>query len=182
MKKLFYTLALIFFNTVAFADDLTFAVTNTTTGFSIGAVDMNVSGGVAPFTYSWNGPAGFSANTEDISGLATGTYTITVTDHYCGVATTTVFVDALTGVTEASNGFDFSIFPNPAKDQISLTSENTLKNADIKVIDLNGKRVSETTNVSGNSFTINVSGQPKGIYFIEINNEGSVSRKRFMKQ
>lgn len=33
-----------------------------------------------PFTYSWSGPNGFAANTDSISGLAPGFYTLTLTD------------------------------------------------------------------------------------------------------
>ena len=47
-------------------------------GGTDGSVDLNVSGGTAPYTYSWNNPA--SSTTEDVSSLAAGTYTVVVTD------------------------------------------------------------------------------------------------------
>ena len=45
-------------------------------GLSDGSVDLSVSGGTAAYTYSWSN----SATTQDISGLAAGAYTVTVTD------------------------------------------------------------------------------------------------------
>ena len=39
-----------------------------------------VTGGVADYTYAWTGPAGYTATTANISGLAGGTYELTVTD------------------------------------------------------------------------------------------------------
>ena|SRR6218665_687902 len=181
MKKIFAAFTFLCLAGSAFADDLTFTVVNTIPGSSTGSIDMNVSGGIAPFTYSWSGPGGFTANTEDLSGLATGTYTITVTDHYCGTATAIVFIDASTGIDEKAMTAEVSVYPNPGNGEITVASDVQLKNATVKLIDLSGKTAFESSGISGNSFIFNVSGQAKGIYFVEINNEGVISRKRFVK-
>jgi len=44
-----------------------------------GHLCATVSGGLPPFTYSWSGPEGFSANTECIDPTVAGTYTVIVT-------------------------------------------------------------------------------------------------------
>ncbi|MCC6412807.1 MAG: lamin tail domain-containing protein, partial [Saprospiraceae bacterium] len=55
------------------------SVTNTTCNLANGAVDLTVAGGTGPFTFAWSN----TASTEDISGLAAGTYTVTVTSESC---------------------------------------------------------------------------------------------------
>ncbi|HEX7903655.1 MAG TPA: gliding motility-associated C-terminal domain-containing protein [Chitinophagaceae bacterium] len=63
---------------------------------SNGSIDLTVSGiGTAPFTYTWTGPAGYTATTEDISNLAPGSYTVTVTDVNGCSATKTITVNQL---------------------------------------------------------------------------------------
>lgn len=45
-----------------------------------GAISLAVSGGTGARTYSWTGPGGFTATTQNISGLLAGMYNVTVTD------------------------------------------------------------------------------------------------------
>ncbi len=45
-------------------------------GSGDGAIDLTVSGGAGSLTYAWS----HGANTEDLTGLTAGTYTVTITD------------------------------------------------------------------------------------------------------
>jgi gliding motility-associated-like protein len=49
-------------------------------GMADGAIDITVSGGTPPYLFSWTGPGGFTSGDEDISGLAAGAYSLTITD------------------------------------------------------------------------------------------------------
>ena len=62
----------------------------TCNGASDGAIDLDITGGEAPYAIAWSGPAGYTADTEDISGLFAGTYTVIVTDANNCTSTTTV--------------------------------------------------------------------------------------------
>jgi len=45
-----------------------------------GAIDITITGGAGSFTTQWTGPNGYSASTEDISGLEAGNYSLEITD------------------------------------------------------------------------------------------------------
>ena len=52
-----------------------------------GAIDIDVTGGTAPYSYSWTGPTAIG-DTQDPTGLTSGSYSVTVTDaDFC---TTTI--------------------------------------------------------------------------------------------
>ncbi|MEO7082029.1 MAG: choice-of-anchor L domain-containing protein, partial [Flavobacteriales bacterium] len=59
-------------------------------GAANGTVDVTTAGGTSPYTWSWTGPLGFTANTEDIGSLNAGGYSLTVTDA-SGCSTTRSF-------------------------------------------------------------------------------------------
>ncbi|TFH26039.1 MAG: hypothetical protein E4H10_08100, partial [Bacteroidia bacterium] len=52
----------------------------TCAGGADGTIDITVTGGTLPFTFAWTGPSGFTATTEDLSSLAAGSYSLTITD------------------------------------------------------------------------------------------------------
>ncbi|NOY36126.1 MAG: T9SS type B sorting domain-containing protein, partial [Chlorobi bacterium] len=56
-------------------------------GAADGIIDIGVSGGWGSYSYSWTGPGGFTATTEDITGLEAGFYSLTVTDGGGCIAT-----------------------------------------------------------------------------------------------
>nr|WP_256471342.1 Ig-like domain-containing protein [Solitalea agri] len=60
-------------------------------GATDGAIQVNASG-IGSLSYSWSGPNGFSASTEDLSALAGGTYTLTVTDVNNCQSNVTIFL------------------------------------------------------------------------------------------
>lgn len=46
-----------------------------------GSINITTDGGVEPFTFEWTGEEGFTADTEDLTGLCAGTYELTITDE-----------------------------------------------------------------------------------------------------
>ncbi|WP_022821719.1 Ig-like domain-containing protein [Hymenobacter norwichensis] len=110
---------------------LTTAVTNAGCG-ALGAINLTVAGSTGPYTYAWTGPNGFMASTEDISGLAAGTYSVTVTDNVTQCTATT-------SATVTSSGTD--------------TTPPVIRAAGfITAIESNGTRTIEAADVDWGSF------------------------------
>lgn len=185
MKQLLLAFGLLFWGLGADASDLNALVTNATGSSSNGIVDLTVSGGVAPYTYNWSGPAGFSANSEDISGLAPGTYTVTVTDAYCGTATLSVTVasDAATGVSEqAAAALPLVVFPNPTSSEALIKPATNMVNASLSMYNVHGQCVMRKTGIYGTELRISLSGMDNGMYLLELTNNGQTGRTQLIKQ
>jgi uncharacterized repeat protein (TIGR01451 family) len=74
------------------------SVTPASCSLSNGTITTQVYGGTPPFTYAWSN----GATTANLSGLASGSYTVTITDGAGCTLTSTVYVPN-------SNGFNLSI-------------------------------------------------------------------------
>jgi hypothetical protein len=83
------------------------SVTNVScNGGTNGAINLGVTNGCNPFTYSWTGPNSYTNNTPNISNLPAGTYSVTVSSPGgCSSNTTaTVTQPAPINVTTGNNG------------------------------------------------------------------------------
>jgi gliding motility-associated-like protein len=97
-------------NTLSITGPAPLSVTNAVTDASCnmvndGVIDVTVTGGTAPYTYSWS-PGG--ATTEDLTSILMGSYTFTVTDANNCTSTSSITVNAvLTVVANAGNDSTF---------------------------------------------------------------------------
>ncbi len=167
------------------AADLTAVVNPTTIGGSTGAVNLTVGGGVGPYTYAWTGPSGFAAVTEDLSGLPAGTYTVTVTDKYCGKATIAVLVgeQAPNGVTfKAPSSFSVTFFPNPSEGNLEIRAEQPMRSAGVRVLDVAGRSVYVVAGVHGFVYKAQLTTLPSGVYVVEVEQAGQTWRKQWVKE
>lgn len=86
------------------------------------------------------------------------------------------------GIKNQVQNENFSIYPNPAKDFITIDFNNNYINH-LSVFDIHGKEVISTdANQKEHSITVNVSSLSKGIYFVQIKtNNGIVNKKIIIK-
>ncbi|MCZ4317843.1 T9SS type A sorting domain-containing protein [Aequorivita viscosa] len=77
----------------------------------------------------------------------------------------------------------FSIHPNPAKNELFLTSKNTTENLKIKIFNIEGKLLSTQNITLQDQKAIEVSQLVSGIYFLNIEDEnGNTTIKKFVKE
>jgi hypothetical protein len=61
---------------------------------SNGSINITATGATAPYTYSWTGPSSYSSTNRNITGLAPGNYTVTITDVWECTTTASTTVPA----------------------------------------------------------------------------------------
>jgi hypothetical protein len=80
---------------------------------------------------------------------------------------------------------DFSVFPNPANDFLSIQFARSvsIKSARVEIIDVVGKTIfSQSINQPNEIFSINTANLAKGIYIINIQTEGQNNSLKFVKE
>ncbi|MDT0691035.1 PKD-like domain-containing protein [Salegentibacter sp. F188] len=140
---------------------------------SDGNINIELSNGVEPYSYSWTGSGSFSRTTQDINSLSPGSYSVTVTDED-NVSTTksftleveddiaptvltknfTVQLDANGQATIADSDVDNGSDDNCQIQSLSLNKENFdcgdigQNTVTLTAVDINGNSASETTTVT----------------------------------
>jgi len=138
-----------------------------------GTIDLSVSGGTTAYSIQWNN----NETTEDLTNLAPGLYTVTVTDaNGCQAATAGEVISENTNTVSELENNDWTIFPNPSNNDATIKWNNN-KVDEIFITDSNGKMISKKSVLNLNQFQ--VENLESGIYFVNlyIQNEQIASKK-----
>ena len=89
------------------------------------------------------------------------------------------------GVEELTNSQEIILFPNPATSTLTLEIKDNINNnlpSNIIITDVLGETVYKQSAQINNQSTINITQLSKGIYFLEVQTEKGITRKKFVKQ
>ncbi len=140
-----------------------------------GAIDITVTGGTAPYQYSWS----TGSEIQDIDSLNPGNYTITITDSKGCALATTFTVEKASGITEIMEGI-VQLYPNPSSDYTILDAGNqTIEK--IRLFDISGNLVLEF-DVMESNYKLITRDFSNGVYIINMTIEGTSVIKRLIIQ
>ncbi len=137
----------------------------TDTGSCTGTARATVYGGTAPYTYSWAS----GQRTASITSQCAGDYCCTVTDK--NGCTQTVCASVMTtGIENIEQGRgQIDVYPNPNNGIFTMVVKSgKVIEKNIEVFNVLGEKVYSQFNIQHQTFNIDLSTQPEGIYLYRV--------------
>jgi hypothetical protein len=117
---------------------------------------------------------------QSFTVTANGDYAVEVTENSC-VDTSNCISITNVGIPNVSAGNTMALYPNPSNGQVTIALSQALQNAIIRIVNITGQTVAEKTNLNGTAVNFDISGETPGIYFVEVEEKGTVSRIKMVK-
>lgn len=133
-----------------------------------GAIDITISNGSGPITFSWSN---FNP-TEDQSNLNEGNYAIIVSDDYCTI-TNEYLILGPAGLEDAQK-LQFDVFPNPSQSAITIRlSDDATETIYLELRDALGRIIlTESIQEGAKTHQMNLTTCSTGVYFLVLKNKG----------
>ncbi len=145
-----------------------------------GSVAVNAGGSFSDYDWS-NG-----ANTAEVTFTESGTYTLTVTDANGCSTSDVINVEIYPLGINQVEATTMSVYPNPSTGIFNLTLGNVpADQVELVVLNVNGQVVTTSTAAASNGIitdVIDLGNAASGIYFLQVNINGSVSTLRLNVQ
>lgn len=137
-----------------------------------GTVSVIVAGGSGTYSYTWTNATGtVVGNAATVTGLAAGTYTVSINDGVATITQTVTVLNALGINNPAAVGFN--VYPNPANNAVTITFATAAN--EVRMIDVTGKVVStQTLNAGTNQTTVLVDNLANGAYLCQLISNNAV--------
>ena len=122
----------------------------------------------------------FSLNPNDSIEIA---FAHVVSPNYADLITMVMLARADYQVSAIENTIasSYSLFPNPAKSELSLVSTKLFEKTKVTIYDQTGRLQYSNDYLGSNVFTINISNLEQGIYIVNIENERKKVALKFIK-
>lgn len=154
---------------------LTLTANTTPSSGNNGTATAIPQGGTPPYNYVWSdGKMGVN-----ITGLAVGNYSATVTDANGCTATTSLTIATSIGINTITTHLGLDIYPNPTN-QILTVKGISLINYEISVVDAIGKNIAIIVNKAPHLAELNVGTLADGIYTLLIEINGKKIARKFV--
>ncbi len=149
------------------------AIISSSANFSDGEIDLTVSGGTLPYSYSWTGPNNLTSAQEDLTGLEEGQYEVTITDNN-GCTHSTSFQLLISSVGSIDTPVNCQIFPNPNQGSFNIVIDSREPQIfSLELKNLIGQVVYDEQIFVNNNLTKNISLQlNSGVYHLILNHKG----------
>jgi len=132
-------------------------------GAANGSIDLSVSGGTAPYNFSWSN----GSIEQDISGLAPGIYSVVISDANNCSTQQSYTISFTVGVNELLSG-EIKVYPNPANHELFIELDQSYDKLFVELISDDGKVVRSRVTSGETSLRFNVSDLAKGSYLIRL--------------
>ena len=140
-------------------------------GAGSGAIDITVTGGIAPYQYSWINNDNVVSTVEDPANLAAGTYLLRFVDANGCTTTITVTVESISGISTPDFAHGLLVYPNPASSDLRLVFSRPVEEPlSLQLYDMVGRQLTPTAIVAKGTeqFVISVDELPGGVYILQM--------------